>query len=63
MLTKDFQENIPLTNWMYPVNKNVKRPDSFKYAPEPDTVLNLNADEIEKNTTKWLKEWEQVITE
>jgi len=40
MLTEDFQKEIPLTNWMYPVNPKVSLPDSFRYAPRPGSQEN-----------------------
>ena len=39
ILTKDFQGEIPLTNWMFPVDPKVVLPKSFDYAPRPEKIL------------------------
>ena len=36
------QENIPLTQWMYPVNPNVKLPESYSYAPAAEKTLTID---------------------
>lgn len=63
MLTEDFQKEIPLTNWMFPVNPKAELPESFKYAAKPEKILVLNYQEIEENKEKWLNEWASMITE
>jgi thiamine transport system substrate-binding protein len=62
MLTEDFQEEIPLTNWMFPVNKSVSLPDSFKYAPFPDINLSIDSYSIQKNQKKWINDWLKVVS-
>jgi len=62
ILTEEFQKEIPLTNWMYPVNPRVKLPESFKFAPKPRTSLFLSAEEIDKNRDLWLKNWARLIS-
>ena len=61
ILTEDFQGEIPLTNWMFPVNPMVKLPDSFEYAPSPDRILSLDTFEIQKNQEKWIDAWLKVV--
>ena len=61
ILTEDFQEEIPLTNWMFPVNPEIKLPDSFRYAPTPETTLFLDAYKIRKNQKRWIDEWLKVL--
>ena len=62
ILTREFQEEIPLTNWMYPVNPNVKAPDSFRYAPRPEKSLSVDPFEIQANVDRWIEEWLAVVT-
>jgi len=62
ILTEDFQGEIPLTNWMFPVNPNVKLPASFKYAIKPEKTLSIDTYEIKRNQKKWIDEWLKVIT-
>ncbi|MFW6181852.1 MAG: thiamine ABC transporter substrate-binding protein, partial [Spirochaetota bacterium] len=61
-LTVPFQEEIPLTNWMFPVNPDVELPDSFAYAPVPDKVLSLDSDLIDRNQARWINRWLDVMT-
>jgi len=46
-LTKEFQQHIPTTQWMYPVNDKVTLPDSFKNIPVPEKILNSNIKSLE----------------
>jgi len=62
ILTEEFQEEIPLTNWMYPVNPRVRLPESFNFAPRPLTSLSVSAEEIDKNRDLWLKDWARVMS-
>jgi len=39
MLTREFQEVLPLTNWMYPVLPGIELPASYSAAPEPERML------------------------
>ena len=41
MLTKEAQEVLPETQWMYPVLTSVPLPDSFKRLPVPEKILSL----------------------
>lgn len=60
MLTPEFQREIPLTQWMFPVI-DVDLPGSFKYAARVDKILTLSPQEIMKNQDKWLRKWEEII--
>jgi thiamine transport system substrate-binding protein len=57
IITEDFQEEIPLTNWMFPVNPAVRLPASFDYAPRPGKILSLPSAEIEENQDRWIEGW------
>lgn len=56
ILTPDFQSEIPLTNWMYPVT-DIPLPESFKSAPISDKPLLLDHDDIAANMENWLSGW------
>ena len=60
MLTKEFQKEIPLTQWMFPVI-NVKLPESFKYAAKVNKILKLSPQEILANQDKWIRKWEEIV--
>jgi thiamine transport system substrate-binding protein len=61
-LAEDFQTEIPLTNWMFPINPKVRLPDSFRYAPKPEKTLSLDAKDIEKNGKRWVDGWLKAVS-
>jgi thiamine transport system substrate-binding protein len=61
MLTKDFQEIIPLTNWMFPVNPQVALPDSFQFALKPQVSFMMDSDTIDNNYERWIVNWVEVV--
>ena len=63
VLSPDFQKEIPLTNWMYPVINDVVLPESFDYAPAPDKTLLLDAGEISEKRAEWIDNWTKIMTE
>jgi len=62
MLSKSFQEDIPLAMFVFPVNRDAKLPPEFvKYAVIPERPLELAPDEIEANREGWVKEWTEIV--
>lgn len=53
MLTPAFQNELPLTQWMYPVNPTVKLPASYAAAPKPAKVLKADPAALEKALAQW----------
>lgn len=53
MLTPKFQKELPLTQWMYPVNASVKLPASFSAAPKPAKVLKVDPSALDKALAQW----------
>jgi len=62
MLTVDFQKEIPLTQWVFPINPNVQLPESFKYAAKSEKFLTIAPERIEQNYDQWLKAWTELMT-
>ena len=60
MLSDDFQKEIPLTNWMFPVT-DIKLPDSYSTAMKPETSLLLPSETINENLDKWTEEWLETV--
>ncbi|WP_129408667.1 thiamine ABC transporter substrate-binding protein [Marinitoga lauensis] len=60
LLFDDFQEEIPLNQWMFPVTK-VELPEAFNYAIIPEKIVTVNAQDIDKNMEKWIEEWEEIM--
>jgi len=61
VLSAAFQQEIPLTNWMYPVVPSVSLPDSYRLAPKPAVTLSLKAEEIRRQQDAWLREWAELM--
>jgi thiamine transport system substrate-binding protein len=62
IISPEFQEEIALTNWMYPVNPQVELPASFRVAPEPKRSLQLTAEEIRRNQERWITAWVKLVS-
>lgn len=60
ILTEDFQNEIPLNQWMFPVT-DVKLPEAYKYAVKPDTILKIDAKQLADNIDKYLSRWEEIM--
>ncbi|PNR94914.1 thiamine ABC transporter substrate-binding protein [Petrotoga olearia] len=60
ILTEDFQKEIPLNQWMFPVI-DVELPEVYQYAVVPEKILTIPAQELSNNLERWLKEWEALL--
>jgi thiamine transport system substrate-binding protein len=62
MLSKQFQEDVPLQMFVYPVNPNAVLPDEFtKYAQAPEQAAALAPDVIAKKRDAWIQAWTDVV--
>lgn len=62
MLSKPFQEDMPLQMFVFPVNPEAELPEAFiKYADKVDNPARLSPEEIAANRDRWLEEWAQVM--
>jgi thiamine transport system substrate-binding protein len=58
MLTPDFQNEIPTTNWMLPAGETtVTLPVSFSKIVKPEKTLLYSAEEVQSNRKAWIDEW------
>ena len=60
-LTEKFQQEIPLNQFMYPVNQDVVLPESFSYAFKPEKQLELEPELISQKQEEWISEWEKIM--
>ena len=62
LLSKTFQEDIPLKMFVYPANKNAKLPRIFT---EHSTITNdpatVPASDINNNRERWIQEWTETM--
>lgn len=62
MLGKQFQEDVPLQMFVYPVNPNVALPEAFtQYAQAPEQTAQLAPDIIAENRDAWIQAWTDVV--
>jgi thiamine transport system substrate-binding protein len=62
MLSKQFQEDMPLQMFVYPVNPNAELPEAFvKYAQVPEQPASLAPDEIASHRDQWIQDWTDAV--
>ena len=62
MSSKQFQEDMPLQMFVYPVNPDAKLPEAFvKYAQAPSQPATLAPEEIAANRDRWIQEWTDIV--
>ena len=62
MLARRFQEDVPLSMFVYPVVRGAKLPPEFRqFAAVPASPLELAPEEIEANRDRWVKEWTEIV--
>lgn len=62
MLSKQFQEDMPLQMFVFPVNQNAALPEEFvRYAQIPDQPAELDPDRIAANRDKWIAAWTETV--
>lgn len=62
MLSKPFQEDMPLQMFVYPVLPNSTLPDVFtKFSVLPQQPVNVLPDQIDQNREQWLDAWTKAV--
>jgi thiamine transport system substrate-binding protein len=62
MLSRQFQEDVPLQMFVYPVNPNTALPVEFtKYAQAPAQAASLAPDVIAEKRDEWIQAWTDVV--
>jgi thiamine transport system substrate-binding protein len=62
MMGVQFQEDMPLQMFVYPVNPKAQLPPEFiKYAQVTNQPTNLPPDEIAKKRDTWIEDWSDVV--
>ncbi len=60
VLSEEFQSQVPLNQWMYPVIET-KLPEAYKYASQIDKVLSFDYTIFDQKGKEWLEKWVQVM--
>jgi thiamine transport system substrate-binding protein len=62
MLSREFQEDMPLNMFVFPVNPAAELPDVFtEYAAIPEHPVTIDYAEIEANREDWLQAWTETV--
>ena len=62
LLSKPFQEDVPLQMFVFPVNPLAALPDAFiLYAQVPEQPAELSPAEIAQNRDKWIAAWTETV--
>ena len=57
-----FQSDLPLTQFVFPVNSNATIPDTFtRYISRPENPLTIEFDVVATNRSAWLDEWSTIV--
>lgn len=63
VISSDFQNHIPNTRWLYPVNEKVKLPEIYSEIKIPDNITNDNISRIFRanRVNNWVDRWTQIM--
>jgi thiamine transport system substrate-binding protein len=62
MLSQQFQEDMPLQMFVFPVNEDASLPEEFvQYAHIPDQPAELDPDDIAANREAWIAAWTETV--
>lgn len=62
VLSKAFQEDMPLNMFVFPVIADAVLPDVFaEYASIPEQPVLVDADMIDANRDRWIQEWTETV--
>ena len=62
MLSKQFQEDMPLQMFVYPVNPSAALPEAFtKYSQVPTQTATLDPQTIAENRDTWIQAWTDAV--
>ncbi|MEO7912868.1 MAG: thiamine ABC transporter substrate-binding protein [Roseiflexaceae bacterium] len=62
MLSKRFQEDVPLQMFVYPVLSDAALPDVFtKFAQVPEQPLSVPPEQIDQSREQWLDAWTKAV--
>ena len=61
VLGQRFQEDIPGRMFVYPVNREAKKPDFFKFAEVPTLPADISPETIDAKRDEWIDAWTKVV--
>jgi thiamine transport system substrate-binding protein len=62
MLSRTFQEDVPLQMFVFPVNENAELDEVFvRYMAVPETTAFVSPEEIAANREEWIRAWTETV--
>lgn len=62
LLSIEFQEDMPLQMFVFPVNPDAELPEVFQeYASIPENPVEVSIDEIDSNREQWIQTWTETV--
>jgi thiamine transport system substrate-binding protein len=61
ILEAQFQEIIPLNQFMYPVNPEVELPPAFEQVAKAERTVSIPIEQVDESFEEWLEAWEEVM--
>jgi thiamine transport system substrate-binding protein len=62
LVSKEFQETLPLSLFVYPVRQDAQLPQEFlDFAVRPQKPLTVSPDAIEAHAQDWVKSWTSIV--
>ena len=62
LVSKDFQQQLPLTLFVYPARTEAAVPQEFTdYAVRPTHPLSISPADIEANSADWIRAWTEIV--
>lgn len=61
MVTPKFQEDVPEQMFVFPVLRDAKLPDFYKFAETPKKPASVSPADIDANRDAWIKAWTEAV--
>ena len=62
LLSRRFQEDIPLQMWVHPADAEARLPEVFtRFAAVPDRPVGLDPAILDANRDAWIREWTRIV--
>jgi thiamine transport system substrate-binding protein len=61
MLSRRFQEDIPIQMFVFPANEKAGLPDFYRWAERPSRPAEVDAAAIQANRETWIKQWTETV--
>ncbi|NLA35859.1 MAG: thiamine ABC transporter substrate-binding protein [Actinobacteria bacterium] len=61
LLSLDYQQSLPLANFVYPARPDAELPELFeRFAPRPAAAITLDPTVIDENRDRWIDQWRKI---